>query len=157
MRPSICNLYFTIIAIVLVNASILKLNAQTFSGTTGALTDNNCLGNFDIFSSSVSGVGSTDVIQSVTINISHTWVSELNLFLEGPNGQKLELSSGNGAGGDNYTNTVFTDAAASFITVGTPPFTGSFKPEGRTNSDSQCHPAGTVGTYTLATDRKSVV
>ncbi len=151
MRPSICNLYFTIIAIVLVNASILKLNAQTFSGTTGALTDNNCLGNFDIFSSSVSGVGPTDVIQSVTINISHTWVSELNLFLEGPNGQKLELSSGNGAGGDNYTNTVFTDASATFITVGTPPFTGSFKPEGRTNSDSQCHPAGTVGTYSFAT------
>jgi subtilisin-like proprotein convertase family protein len=150
MRISIISHYFNLMTIVLICASSLHLSAQTFPGSAGALTDNNCLGNFDTFTANVSGVGPTDVIQSVTINISHTWVSELNLFLEGPNGQKIELSTGNGGGLDNYTNTVFTDASSSFITSGTPPFTGSFKPEGRTNSDNQCNPAGTVGTYTFA-------
>ncbi len=126
------------------------LHAQTFPGSTGALTDNNCSGTFDTFSASVSGVGVTDVIQSITINISHSWVGDLNLFLVGPTGTIIELSTANGGSGVNYFNTVFSDGAPSYITTGSAPFTGSFKPEGRTNSDSQCDPAGTVGTYTFA-------
>ena len=39
------------------------------------------------------------------------------------------LSGGNGSAGDNYTNTVFVDSAATSITVGTAPFTGSYQPE----------------------------
>jgi subtilisin-like proprotein convertase family protein len=140
----------TIVVFICFQIFLAGLNAQTFPGTTGALTDNNCSGSFNTFTATVTGVGPTDIIQNVTLNISHTWVSELNLFLEGPNGQKLELSTGNGGGGDNYTNTVFADASTTFISSGSPPFTGSFKPEGRANNDNQCDPAGTVGTYMFA-------
>ncbi|MEP6793097.1 MAG: proprotein convertase P-domain-containing protein [Saprospiraceae bacterium] len=146
------NLRFVLfIALLIISGfSSSILHAQTFSGSTGALTDNNCSGAFNTFSATVSGVGATDVIQSLTINISHTWDSDLNIFLVGPTGTIIELSTANGGAGVNYVNTIFSDSAPSYITTGSAPFTGSFKPEGRTNNDNQCDPPGTVGTYTFA-------
>ncbi len=67
---------------------------------------------------------------NVTINISHAWDSDLNISLRSPNGVTVDLSSGNGGAGDNYTDTVFDQEATTFITSGTAPFTGSFVPEG---------------------------
>ncbi len=67
---------------------------------------------------------------NVTIDLTHTWDSDLDLFLIGPNGTRVELSTDNGSSSDNYTNTVFDDEAATAITAGTAPFTGSFRPEG---------------------------
>ena len=139
----------TLIIIFALSSSILQ--AQTFPGTTGALSDNNCSGAFNSFTANVSGVGAMDIFQSITINITHSWVGDLNLFLIGPTGAIIELSTVNGGSGDNYVNTIFSDSAPTYITTGIAPFTGSFKPEGRANNDSQCDPAGTVGTYTFAT------
>ena len=70
----------------------------------------------------------TDV--NVTINIDHDWDSDLNIFLIPPTGSAIELSTGNGGSGDNYTDTVFDQEAGQLITSGSPPFTGSFIPEG---------------------------
>jgi len=70
----------------------------------------------------------TDV--NVTINLNHTWDSDLDIFLVGPTGTRVELSTDNGSLGDNYIDTVFDDEATQPITAGTPPFTGSFQPEG---------------------------
>jgi len=67
---------------------------------------------------------------NVTINISHAWDSDLNISLRSPNGVTVDLSSGNGGAGDNYTDTVFDQEASTIITAGSPPFTGSFVPEG---------------------------
>ncbi len=67
---------------------------------------------------------------NVTINLTHTWDSDLDIFLIGPNGTRVELTTDNGSSSDNYTNTVFDDQAATSITAGTAPFTGTFKPEG---------------------------
>ena len=67
---------------------------------------------------------------NVVINLTHTWDADLDIFLIGPNGTRVELSTDNGSSGDNYTNTVFDDQAATSITAGTAPFAGSFKPEG---------------------------
>lgn len=69
-------------------------------------------------------------IASVCINIETNWNDDLDIFLESPNGQLLELSTGNGGGSDNYTNTCFTPSATMPITSGTGPFTGDFRPEG---------------------------
>jgi hypothetical protein len=41
----------------------------------------------------------------------------------------LTLSSRNGQSGQNYINTIFDDSASVPITQGSPPFTGSFKPQ----------------------------
>ena len=42
----------------------------------------------------------------------------------------VELSTDNGGTGENFTNTRFDDEAATPITSGSAPFTGSFQPEG---------------------------
>jgi gliding motility-associated-like protein len=67
---------------------------------------------------------------NVKINIDHAWDADLNISLESPSGLIVDLSSGNGGGGDNYTDTIFDDDGASPITGGSPPFTGTFQPEG---------------------------
>ncbi|MDT0608618.1 proprotein convertase P-domain-containing protein [Croceitalea rosinachiae] len=69
----------------------------------------------------------TDV--NLTVNITHTWNSDLDIRLTSPAGTTVDLSLNNGGSGDNYTNTIFDDASASSITGGTSPFTGIFSPE----------------------------
>ena len=71
----------------------------------------------------------TDV--NVTIgSIVHTRDQDLDIYIEHPDNTAVELSTDNGVDNDNYTNTVFDDAAATAITAGSAPFTGSFRPEG---------------------------
>ncbi len=69
-------------------------------------------------------------IVSVCVNIDHNYDADIELRLEAPNGALLELSTDNGGGGDNYTNTCFTPSAITPITAGAAPFTGDFQPEG---------------------------
>ena len=75
-----------------------------------------------------SGVGNVSNL-TVKINVSTTWASDLDIYLVSPAGTVIELSTDNGGSGDNYTDTVFDDNAATLITLGTAPFTGSFRPE----------------------------
>lgn len=77
------------------------------------------------------------LIQSICVNIAHTWDEDLNLYLIAPNGTFVELSTDNGGNGDNYTNTCFSPSATEPIRGGYPfapasaaPFTGIFQPEG---------------------------
>lgn len=87
----------------------------------------------------------SNVIQdvNVAINLTHTWVSDLNISLVAPTGQIIDLSSGNGGSGFNYTNTVFDDSAANSITTGSAPFTGTFRPEQSLNVLNGLSPTGT--------------
>ena len=71
----------------------------------------------------------TDV--NVTIDISHTWTSDLDITLTSPSGTVVELTSDNGGNGDNYTATLFDQESTNGSVVdGSAPFTGSFLPEG---------------------------
>lgn len=77
------------------------------------------------------------VIRSVCININHNWVDDLDVFLISPGGQFIELTTDNGANGDNYVQTCFTPTATTpinfpgpFAPASAAPFTGDFKPEG---------------------------
>ena len=76
----------------------------------------------------LSGLGNVSNL-TVKINISTTWAADLDIYLVSPSGTVIELSTDNGGSGDNYTDTVFDDAAALSITAGTAPFTGAFRPE----------------------------
>jgi len=67
---------------------------------------------------------------NVTLNINHTFDSDLDITLTAPDGTVVELTTDNGGNGNNYTNTVFDDAAGTSVTDGNAPFTGSFQPEG---------------------------
>lgn len=71
----------------------------------------------------------TIVTAAVRFTAAHTFAGDIDLFLVAPNGAEVELTTDNGGSGDNYTQTVFVDAAATAITAGTAPFTGSFRPE----------------------------
>ncbi len=77
----------------------------------------------------VSGVGSTVTDVNVRVNLTHTYVSELEITLVAPNGTRVLLFNRRGGSGDNLVNTMFDDQAATAIATGTVPFTGSFRPD----------------------------
>ena len=66
---------------------------------------------------------------NVTLNITHTYDGDLQIDLVAPNTVRVPLSSRNGSSENNYTGTVFDDQAATSITAGAPPYTGSFRPQ----------------------------
>lgn len=82
------------------------------------------------FNNVVAGLGAGATVASVQLNFTHTFDGDLDIYLVSPGGQVLELSTDNGGGNDNFTNTVFCDNAATNITAGAAPFTGTFRPEG---------------------------
>ncbi len=84
----------------------------------------------------VSGVGVITVggteLSSVTINITHTYDSDLDIYLISPDATQIELSTDNGSSGNNYTNTVFLDDGTTSCVGQSAPFTGTYKPESGT-------------------------
>jgi len=69
-------------------------------------------------------------VSKITVNLTiyHPDDGDLIIQLLGPASQ-VNLSVRNGTGGQNYINTTFDDSASISITQGTPPFTGSYKPQ----------------------------
>ncbi len=63
-------------------------------------------------------------------SITHSYDDDLDIYIEHPDNTAIELSTDNGGSGDNFTNTIFDDEAATAITAGSAPFTGSYRPEG---------------------------
>ncbi len=100
----------------------------------------------------------------VTVNLTHSYDGDISLSLVGPNGAEVSLSAKHGSSGDNYTGTVFDDAAATPIASGSPPFTGSFRPDAPLSAfhglpangawtfkvvDSVSNDVGTIDAWTL--------
>jgi subtilisin-like proprotein convertase family protein len=76
----------------------------------------------------VTGGTITDV--NLTIGqISHTYDADLDIYIKHPDGTERMLSTDNGGSNNNYISTVFDDEAATAITAGAAPFTGSYRPE----------------------------
>jgi subtilisin-like proprotein convertase family protein len=67
---------------------------------------------------------------NVTLNITHTYDGDLSVYLISPQGTRVELFTGVGGAGDNFTNTTLDDDCATPITGGAAPFTGCYSPEG---------------------------
>lgn len=122
------------------------LQFSTICGLNTTIQDNACP-NFTNASVTVSGLsnalGTTHRISSVDLIIEHALAADLDLFLEGPNGSSVELSTDNGNGGSNYGSfqpdnctqfARFSMSASTPIAGGTAPFVGSFIPEGDLNS-----------------------
>ena len=82
----------------------------------------------------------------VGLSLTHTYDGDLDIFLIGPEGTRVELSTDNGGTGEDFTDTIFDDEAATSITAGSAPFTGSFGPEG---SLAALDGIGAAGTWTL--------
>lgn len=106
--------------------------SQTFTGGDGAILDQNTV-NFNL---NVSGLSSNiDTLnfglESVCINLNHSYVADLEIKLISPAGVQVILMSGNGGGGDNLINTCFSAVATMSISAGSAPFSGTFKPSGQ--------------------------
>lgn len=109
------------------------LHAQVFSGPGGGIPDNGTPISFPLTISGLTpaSLDSTFGLEAVEININHTYDSDLDIWLIAPDSTWIELSTGNGGSGQNYTNTFFYDTAATPIAGSVAPFTGSFLPEGK--------------------------
>jgi subtilisin-like proprotein convertase family protein len=123
------------------------LQAQTFTNSTGgAVPDNNTEVCFPV---SVSGIAtqidSLFGVTQVCMNLTHTWDGDLKIKLKAPDGTVVMLSNNNGGGSDNYTNTCFAmNGASGLIGAGTPPFTGTYVPNGNINAvNNNQNPNGT--------------
>lgn len=66
----------------------------------------------------------------VKVNITHYRCEYLDIYLIAPDGTEITLSSGNGNWGDHFRDTEFDDEAALSVISGSPPFAGSYQPEG---------------------------
>ncbi|MDB5330580.1 MAG: glycosyl hydrolase [Phycisphaerales bacterium] len=64
-----------------------------------------------------------------TLSINHTFDSDLQAYLISPTNTRIELFSGDGGSGHNFTATTFSDAAATPISSGSAPFSGSYTPD----------------------------
>lgn len=66
---------------------------------------------------------------TVQISVTHTSTGQLDAFLTGPNGERVELFTEVGGGGNNFENTTFDDKSEAPVTKAKPPFEGSYRPE----------------------------
>ncbi|GAB2834786.1 hypothetical protein GCM10027043_41230 [Ferruginibacter profundus] len=80
----------------------------------------------------VSGVppAAVGTAASVNFNITHTWDSDLRLFLKAPNNQVLNLVNSKGGSGDNFVNTTINSTSTTVIPAAGAPFTGTYAPDG---------------------------
>ncbi len=85
---------------------------------------------------------------NVTVDITHTWVSDLDIRLIAPDGiTEVTLASGVGGSGDDFAGTTFDDEAATLIGDGDAPFSGTFQPDGNL---SDFNGMSTMGDWTLS-------
>jgi gliding motility-associated-like protein len=121
--------------------------SQTFANTTTlTITDGSTVGvSSPITVSGIPGNAGSN-LTSLTINVTHTYDYDLDLFLVCPNGYTIALSRANGGSGDNYTATTFSTSGTS-IYAGSPPFTGTFRPEDPLWALSGCTSNGTWRLY----------
>ena len=113
-------------------------NAQTSFTNSNVynIPDNNAAGVASPLT--VSGINpaalAASTIVSVQVNITHTYTGDLVVALIAPSGNTINLSNRRGAGGDNFNNTIFSMSAATAIAAGSPPFNGSYIPDGAFSS-----------------------
>lgn len=108
-------------------------SAQTFTGTGDTIPDDGTPIEFIL---TVSGLSPATIdtatfgLETVCLNLTHTWDSDLEVTLIAPDGTTALLFSGIGGDGDDFTGTCLNVFAASNISTGSAPFTGTWKPMG---------------------------
>lgn len=91
-------------------------------------------------------VPDSKVVQDVNVTITsltHTYDGDMDISLVAPDNTVILLSNNRGGSGDNFTNTVFDDEAATAIASGAAPFTGSFIPDAPLSGFDGKNSAGT--------------
>jgi subtilisin-like proprotein convertase family protein len=108
-------------------------HCQTFTGSGGAIPDD---GTTIEFSINVQGLVPSTIdtssfgLETVCIDLTHTWDSDLDIRLIAPDGTSVVLTSGNGGSGHNYSVTCFNSHATEPVISGSAPFNGTYRPQG---------------------------
>ena len=66
----------------------------------------------------------------IKVGIAHTYDGDLTLSLIHPDGREIILVQNQGGSGNNFDNTIFDAEATTPIQSGSPPFTGTYLPQG---------------------------
>jgi len=115
--------------------TILLLNglfAQTFTGGSGPILDNQTIDIPLTVSVPQTAINTTTFgVETICLNLTHTYLADLTIQIVAPDGTVKNLFSGIGGGDDDMTNTCFNVNAATSISAGTAPFTGTFIPMGQ--------------------------
>lgn len=104
--------------------------AQTYNGGTGPILD---LQTIDI-PLNVSGLNPNSIdtinfgLETVCLDITHTYMSDLDVSLVAPDGTITLLFGSIGGGGDDMTNTCLNQDATNSIGSGAPPYGGTYSP-----------------------------
>ncbi|MFK7807200.1 MAG: proprotein convertase P-domain-containing protein, partial [Saprospiraceae bacterium] len=113
----------------------LVLTAQTFTSNPGAaIPDNSCdvTNEFtlDLSGESLANLDAAFGLETVCLDISHSWVGDIGIAIIGPDDTYVELSVTNGGDDSDYTGTCFNMSGPDGpITSGSAPFTGTYIPE----------------------------
>ena len=100
------------------------------------LTNNNSMpinpGRPNTIQSPINVSGLSDVVKKiqVTFDIEHTWTGDLRISLLDPSGLRVVLANRRGGSSDDFHNVTFAQDAPISIRNATPPFTGTYRPEG---------------------------
>ncbi len=86
----------------------------------------------------------TDV--NVVLNLTHSYLADLDIYLVSPKGTRVELVTDLVSNEPSMTETIFDDSARASILTGKAPFTGRFRPEGSLLS---VNGESAVGVWTL--------
>jgi gliding motility-associated-like protein len=115
------------------------------SGWTGSS------GSFASSTINVTGLNSGWILSNICININHTYIGDLIVYLKDPCGNLIALTNGNGGGGINFSNTCFSPTASIDINSGTAPFSsGPYIPFGGSGVWTAVQNCATPnGTWTL--------
>lgn len=112
--------------------SSVALHAQTFNGGNGPILDYQTIDIPAVVSVPQTSINTTTFgLETVCINLTHTYLADLTIELVAPDGTVKLLAGGIGGGDDNLVNTCFNAFAASNIATGTAPFSGTYTPMGQ--------------------------
>ncbi len=125
---------------ILIGDIPLTYQTYTFSNTSALNIPNESTINYNL---TVSGLSGAIADVNVTLNITYTYSSHLDVFLISPTGTRVTLFTGVGSIFSNFTSTVLDDEATTSITFGNAPFTGTFKPQGLLSAFDNQNPNGT--------------
>jgi hypothetical protein len=110
----------------------LTAKSQTYTGAGGIIPDDGSSVTFTINVNELPfpTIDTNWGMESVCINLLHTYDSDLEMALISPDNSFVDLVSGQGGGDDNFINTCFDGNSTSFVILAGAPFTGSFRPLG---------------------------
>ncbi|MEL1244665.1 hypothetical protein AAEO56_10365 [Flavobacterium sp. DGU11] len=102
----------------------------TFSGSTGTISDDRQPNEFALTASGLSSPLSNSYgLVKVCLNLTRKYYSGLTVYHAAPDRTSVNLVSGIGGNGNNFTNTCFSHSAAISINAASPLFSGTFKPQ----------------------------